>query len=84
MSQEFKNFNFTSKRILALSNYKDNILVATENDGLFILNADGSVNENLRQVSFENSKLKSNSIWSLHVDQKIEFGLDITIRVLIF
>lgn len=70
LSQEFKNFNFTSKRILALSNYKDKILVATENDGLFILNANGSVNQNLRQVSFENSKLKSNSIWSLHVDKK--------------
>ena len=70
LSREFKNFNFTSKRILALSNYYDKILVATENDGLFILKANGVVDENLRQVSFENCKLKSNSIWSLYVDQK--------------
>ena len=70
LSREFKNFNFTSKRILALSNYYDKILVATENDGLFILKTNGVVDENLRQVSFENCKLKSNSIWSLYVDQK--------------
>ena len=70
LSREFKHFNFTSKRILALSNYNDKILVATENDGLFILKANGAVDENLRQVSFENCKLKSNSIWSLYVDQK--------------
>lgn len=70
LSREFENFNFTSKRILALSNHNDKILVATENDGLFILNYDGVVEDNLRQVSFENSKLKSNSIWSLYVDKK--------------
>ncbi len=67
-----ENYPFTSKRILALLQTPENsILCGTENDGLFLVDhIDGSVIHNYRYNKFDKNSIKSNSIWSLFLDQQ--------------
>lgn len=70
-NNQFYFFNTTTKRILDITNLDDStLIIATENDGLFIISNKGEVVKNIRQHSFENSIISSNSIWSLKIDEQ--------------
>ncbi|MDV7137402.1 two-component regulator propeller domain-containing protein [Maribacter sp. TH_r10] len=67
----FEKFKITDKRILTLIQAPDgNVLCGTENDGLFALKSNGEVIYNYRYDKFNKSSIKSNSIWSLFVDNQ--------------
>ena len=64
-------YEITNKRILTLLQEPDgNILCGTENDGLFVLKTNGEIVNNYRYDKFEKNSIKSNSIWSLFVDDQ--------------
>ncbi len=64
-----EKFSITNKRIFAIVAIDaKNILCATENDGLFLLNNSGKVIKKYLPNKFEKNGLKSNSIWSLLKD----------------
>ena len=61
----------TQKRILALIQSPDgNILCGTENDGLFVMKSNGEVLSNYLYNKSHAHTIKSNSIWSLFVDNQ--------------
>ncbi len=62
-------FDFTKKRIFDIEITSDHtILCATENDGLFVLEANGKVTENYRYNKTGPDNILSNSIWSICLD----------------
>jgi len=64
------SFSITNKRIFSIAAIDDkNILCATENDGLFLINNSGIVIKKYLPNKFEKNGLKSNSIWSLLKDR---------------
>ncbi|MBM1107770.1 response regulator [Aurantibacter crassamenti] len=64
-------FELSDKRVLSLIQAPDgNILCGTENDGLFVLNSDGDLIHNYRQDNQDKLGIKSNSVWSLFIDDK--------------
>nr|WP_315203102.1 two-component regulator propeller domain-containing protein [uncultured Flavobacterium sp.] len=64
-----KIFPITTKRIFSIIAIDaKNILCATENDGLFLINNSGIVIKKYLPNKFEKNGLKSNSIWSLLKD----------------
>lgn len=66
-----KHYKITDERIFTIVQAPDGqILLGTENDGLFALKRDGSVIKNYRYDKFEVNGIKSNSIWSLFVDDQ--------------
>ena len=68
--QKLQKYNFTEKRILSLIQGPDNnILCGTENDGLFVLDSE-SVVTNYRYDKSNPKSIRSNSIWSLFVDDQ--------------
>ncbi|HSD07675.1 hybrid sensor histidine kinase/response regulator transcription factor [Flavobacterium sp.] len=63
-------FSITNKRIFSIIAIDSkNILCATENDGLFLINNSGKVVKKYLPNKFEKNGLKSNSIWSLMRDR---------------
>jgi signal transduction histidine kinase/ligand-binding sensor domain-containing protein/DNA-binding response OmpR family regulator len=72
-----EHFPITSKRILSLLDTPRNtILCGTENDGMLELNRKGDVINHYVNNKFEDNGMKSNSIWSLYLDdlQRIWIG----------
>ncbi|MEA1786221.1 two-component regulator propeller domain-containing protein [Arenibacter sp. GZD96] len=70
-SLKSNHLRITDKRILALTQSPEgHILVGTENDGLFVLDKDGSIMENYRHNKDDSRSIKSNSIWSVFVDHQ--------------
>nr|WP_315156878.1 two-component regulator propeller domain-containing protein [uncultured Flavobacterium sp.] len=68
---QLNSFSITSKRILAVVGINaKNILCATENDGLLLVNNSGVLVKNYLANKFEKNALKSNSIWSLLKDNE--------------
>jgi signal transduction histidine kinase/ligand-binding sensor domain-containing protein/DNA-binding response OmpR family regulator len=66
-----ESFPITKKRIMSMLNVANNsILCATENDGLFLVNDQGSVVKKYVNNKSETNSLKSNSIWSLFLDKE--------------
>ncbi|WP_281637949.1 hybrid sensor histidine kinase/response regulator transcription factor [Flavobacterium marginilacus] len=64
-----KKIAITNKRIFSIIAIDaKNILCATENDGLFLINNSGAVIKKYLPNKFEKNGLKSNSIWSLLKD----------------
>ncbi len=66
-----EHFNITSKRILSLLDTpRKTILCGTENDGMFELDRKGTVLNHYLNNKFEDNGIKSNSIWSLFLDDQ--------------
>ncbi|MDO1514461.1 two-component regulator propeller domain-containing protein [Maribacter confluentis] len=66
-----EKFGFTDKRIFDIKVLKDNtILCATENDGLFLLDELGNPIQNYTYNKSEYNSIRSNSIWSIFVDNQ--------------
>ena len=67
---EFKTYSITNKRILSLEIDKNgSLFCGTENDGLFIIDK----KKNFHSLKHDKSNIKgikSNSIWSIYVDEK--------------
>lgn len=67
---------FTDQRILSLDITASNLLLcATENDGLFLTDLNGQVQKNYLQDKKDVESVKSNSIWSVFVDDKSRIWL---------
>lgn len=66
-----QHFPISNKRILALLDTPRNtILCGTENDGMFELDRNGNILNHYINQKFDDSGIKSNSIWSLFADDK--------------
>lgn len=66
-----QSFPITKKRVMALLQAEDNsILCATENDGLFLVDAQGTILKKYINNKAKNNSLKSNSVWSLFADKE--------------
>lgn len=66
-----QSFPITKRRVLSLLNVDQNeILCATENDGLFLLDQKGRVLKNYTSNKADYYSLKSNSIWCLFSDKE--------------
>ena len=65
------NYKISDKRILALTQAPDGrVLCGTENDGLFVVDKNGVIVKNYIYNKLDNNGIKSNSIWSLFVDDQ--------------
>ncbi|OWW24718.1 hypothetical protein B4Q04_12670 [Zobellia sp. OII3] len=65
------SFSLTQERVFSIAQAADgNIICGTENDGLFVLKADGSLIKNYRYDKFDVNSIKSNSIWTVFVDSQ--------------
>ncbi|MDO6819445.1 hybrid sensor histidine kinase/response regulator transcription factor [Zobellia sp. 1_MG-2023] len=65
------SFEITPERVFSIAQAADgNIICGTENDGLFVLKADGTLIKNYRYDKFDVNSIKSNSIWSVFVDSQ--------------
>ncbi|MDT0643566.1 two-component regulator propeller domain-containing protein [Zunongwangia sp. F363] len=66
-----KHFPVTSKRVLSLLDTPRNtILCGTENEGMFELNRKGEIVNHYLNKKFDESGIKSNSVWSLFLDKQ--------------
>jgi len=64
-------YPITNKRILCMLQIPDgNIFCGTENDGLFVMGQNGKIIKNYRHNKFDKNSIKSNSIWSLFLDEQ--------------
>ncbi|MCV9385187.1 two-component regulator propeller domain-containing protein [Reichenbachiella ulvae] len=69
-SWTLNNYPITEKRILSMQETQyGNMLLGTENDGLFLLDKNGKVLQNYYYDKFEGEHIKANSIWSLFKDR---------------
>ncbi len=68
--KEVSKFKITDKRILSIVEYENYILCGTENDGFIIINKQGVIIHQYLQNNKDEYSLKSNSIWSLLVDNE--------------
>lgn len=76
-SFKLNHYKITKKRILSMVQIPDGtLLIGTENDGLIHINKNGSVIKNYTLDKTDKDSIKSNSIWSLFVDnnQRIWMG----------
>ena len=63
------HFPISNKRILSMIQLPDTtLMVGTENDGLFHLNAQGALIKNYKFEKTDKNSIRSNSIWSLFMD----------------
>ncbi|MCF4101762.1 response regulator [Gillisia sp. M10.2A] len=72
-----EHFPITTKRVLSLLDTpRKTILCGTENDGMFEIDRKGKVVNHYLNNKFDNKGIKSNSIWSLFLDdqQRIWIG----------
>jgi len=68
---EINNYSISEQRILSIAQASDgNILCGTENDGLYVLDTDGTLIKNYRYDKSDIHSIKSNSIWSVYVDKQ--------------
>lgn len=66
-----KNYKITGQRVLSLIQAPNGrLLCGTENDGLFVVTKEGEIIKNYHYSKFGDSKIDSNSIWSLFVDNE--------------
>ncbi len=66
-----EHFPFTTKRILSLlATPRNTTLCGTENDGMFEINREGKILNRYINNKFDDKGLKSNSIWSLFLDNQ--------------
>lgn len=71
IQKDVEIFNITTERILTIIQAPDKrILCGTENDGLFVLTVNGNLVKNYRYDKFDINSIKSNSVWSLFVDNQ--------------
>jgi signal transduction histidine kinase/ligand-binding sensor domain-containing protein/DNA-binding response OmpR family regulator len=73
----YEHFPISDKKILSMIQLEDgSLMFGTENDGLFHLNTSGAVIKNYLYDKTDNYSIRSNSIWSLFVDdnQRIWMG----------
>lgn len=68
--KEISRFKITDKRILSIIEYGNRIICGTENDGLVIINKQGEIIQQYLHNNIDDYSLKSNSIWSLLVDNE--------------
>lgn len=64
------SFPVTNEKIFCLTSFEDKILLGTENDGLFVLSNEGKILHNYTENGNYNGSVKSNSIWSIFIDNK--------------
>ncbi len=70
-TKSLERYPVTDKRILCFVQLPNgHLLFGTENDGLFLIEKDGTVLKNYRYDKFNKNSIKSNSVWSLVVDQQ--------------
>ena len=68
-SFKLNHYKITNKRILSMIQIADGtLLIGTENDGLIHINQKGLVIKNYISDKIDKNSIKSNSIWSLFVD----------------
>ncbi|CAM3590733.1 two-component regulator propeller domain-containing protein [Zobellia roscoffensis] len=68
---KINNYPISQQRVLAIDQAGDgNIICGTENDGLFVLSTDGTLIKNYRYDKTDVHSVKSNSIWSVFVDNQ--------------
>lgn len=60
----------TNEKIFCITSLDDKVLIGTENDGLFIINTQGEILRNYTENSDYAYSIKSNSIWSISLDDK--------------
>jgi len=66
-----EQFAFTDKRIFDIKKLKDDtIICATENDGVFVVDSNGNTIYNYTYDKFDPNSIRSNSIWSVFVDDQ--------------
>jgi len=66
-----ENFRVTKKRIMSLAQKANsNILCGSENDGLFEINYKTKNIKNYQQDKLNQKGIKSNSIWTVYIDDK--------------
>lgn len=66
---EIDHYKITSKRVLALlETPRNTILCGTENDGMFEMDSKGTIVNHYLNDKFDDTDIKSNSIWSLFLD----------------
>lgn len=65
-----KNDNIKIKKLLFISDQE--MLIATENNGLFVFSP---AKNNITQFTTENSKLKSNIVWDIYLDNQGTVGI---------
>ncbi|MDT0648352.1 two-component regulator propeller domain-containing protein [Zunongwangia sp. F260] len=66
-----EHFPVTSKRILSLLDTpRQTVLCGTENDGMFEIDRNGTVLNHYLNNKFDDNGIKSNSIWSLFLDNQ--------------
>jgi signal transduction histidine kinase/DNA-binding response OmpR family regulator len=68
---QFENYFITKNKILSiLQSSKDYIICGTENDGMFVINYKGQVEQKYLHSKYNKFSLKSNSVWSLYEDKE--------------
>lgn len=65
-----EQLDYTNKKIFAIINVDDKILLGTENDGLVIVNTKGELIKHLVYSNYEEVNLSPNSIWALYKDPR--------------
>lgn len=68
--QKIQKFRITDKRILSIIEFENYIICGTENEGLIIVNKNGEIIKNYVHDKFDDNSLKSNSVWSLLIDNE--------------
>ncbi|WP_147676111.1 hybrid sensor histidine kinase/response regulator transcription factor [Algibacter pacificus] len=63
-------FKITDKRILSIIEFENTIICGTENEGLIVVNKNGEIIKQYLHNKFDDTSLKSNSVWSLLVDKE--------------
>ncbi|MEL7220696.1 MAG: two-component regulator propeller domain-containing protein, partial [Bacteroidota bacterium] len=64
-----EQFDVTERRVMSMAQSKSgDIYCGTENDGLFILDLNGKVLQEMRYQREQKKGLKSNSVWKVHFD----------------
>ncbi|MGX1929915.1 hybrid sensor histidine kinase/response regulator transcription factor [Flagellimonas sp. 2504JD4-2] len=63
-------FSVTDKKIFSILNSKGTVLLGTENDGLIVMEEDGSSVEKYTYSDYDSKGISSNSIWSLYMDNE--------------
>ena len=66
-----EHFPFTNKRIFSIVEYQSGtLLCGTENDGLFVLNSQGHIQQKYTKHGENLFGVQSNSIWSIYCDEE--------------
>jgi len=65
-----ESFPITNEKIFCITEVENNILLGTENDGLFVLNNQGEIKHHYIENASNKDSIKSNSIWSVFSDKE--------------